>query len=592
MEWIGFVFGSLMQLAILGLIVWLLVRAFGHRREPGDGGEGGVDQAVSVRRLFVYGLMLATLVLTAVGAAQVLEELTGAGSDRIEDDNAPLALGLSFLIVAGPAYGLLLHHGLRRLDEVDGEARSLSWIGYLNLALSVSLVGTIVSAQSALDGMIGVDDFELHRFAPVVVWGAVWAYHWFWLRPAHGLADDGVHLAAGSLAGLVTLVVGLAGLLHVAGDAIYRSVIERVPTGYDEPELASWIITASLGALVWSWYWLARYLRDERTPLWHTFVVLVGGLGGLVMAVVAGAITSYRVLEWFLGDPVATVPSLQFDSLPEVAAIFVVGVVAWQYHQFVLERGPQTARTEPLRAYDYLVSAAGLVSVVIGATLALVAFFEAITPEPAGETTEIADRLILGAVFATIGVPLWALFWSRIRGHAASDPAGELGSVVRRTALISLFGVGGLTVLVSAIVVLFVAIEDLLDGTFGGETVRTFRVALSLIISVTAVAWYHLRVFRSDREILAAITPVPSAAPPPAPPRERHLVVVGPRGAVLADELASATGARLDRWYRTDDGGVAEIDLTALVTEIEDSEADEMLVVVGPEGATIVPFES
>ena len=149
-----------------------------------------------------------------------------------------------------------------------------------------------------------------------------------------------------------------------------------------------------------------------------------------------------------------------------------------------------------------------------------------------------------------------------------------------------LFGVGGIVILASLISVLYIAIEDLLEGTFGGQTIWSMRVGLSLLVTVTGVAWYHLAVFRSDRKTLTAVEPVP------APPLPRHVVLIAPRGIELADELAAATGADLESWYRTDDTTIPDLDFDKLAARIEASDAHDVLVVIGPAGATLTPFET
>ncbi|MDH4143866.1 MAG: DUF5671 domain-containing protein [Acidimicrobiia bacterium] len=584
-EWLVPALTSLLQLAFLGLIVWLIVQAVGRRRGEAE----AADQATSVRRLFEYGLMFTTLVLTAVGAVMILQELAGSAGDDPDDNRTALAFGLALVIVAGPAYGLLLRHGCRRLRDDAAERCSFSWGAYLNLSLLVSLIVTTAAAQQILEGVTGVDDFEVASVVPVVVWGAAWLMHWFWLRAAFDVPGDW-HLATGSLTGLVTLVLGLGGLVFVAGDAVYRSVVERVPAGHEEPELRTWAIAATIGALIWSWHWLARYLGAERTSLWHVYVVMIGALGGLVAAVASAAALGYWTLVWFVGDPSDTLGSQHFEYVPSVpAATFVVGAVAWQYHRYVLQRGHDIERTEPLRAYDYLMAAAGLVSTVVGVTVALVALLEAITPEPVGTETQAANRLILAATLTVIGGSLWTVFWSRIRRHVSTGPEAELRSMVRRIYLVVLFGVGGIVVLISLINVLFIGFQDLLDGTFGGQTARSFRVGLSLMTTVTGVAWYHLGVFRSDRSALIRMEPLP--LPPPPAPSARHVVLVAPRGSALADELAATTGADVETWYRTDETAMPSIDIHELAGRIENAEPGDVFVIVGVEGPILIPVE-
>jgi hypothetical protein len=572
--------GIVSQLLFYGVIVWLIVRVVRGRRDVERG-----DQAVSVRRLFVYGLMFATLALTAIGAVVAAQELLGPSGDT-DGDRSALAFGLALVIVAGPTYGVLLRHTRRQLRASARESSSFGWAAYLNLSLVVSMVVTIVTAQQLLEGIAGVEEFEAASVVPVFVWGAVWAMHWFWLKAAHGLPGD-AHLAAGSLAGLITLAIGIGGLVYVAGDEIYIALIDSVPAGHDDAVLGRWLITTLLGMLVWSWHWMAHYRRAVRTPLWHVYVVVIGALGGLIATIGSAATIGYWTLVWFLGEPRAPLSSEHFEYVAAAAtAVFVVGVATWQYHRWVLQTRDRVERSDPIRTYDYVMAGTGLVATVVAETLALVALFEAITPTPAGADPSIANRLILAVTLAVIGAPLWLVFWSRIRRHVAEDPGAECDSTVRRIYLIVLFGVGGIVGLVSLISVLYVTIEEVLEGVFGGETLRSMRVGLSLLVAVTGVAWYHLAVFRSERETFAAVEPVPVQPPP------KHVVLIAPRGVELADEIATATGADLESWHRTDHTTIPEFDLDDLIARINASDAHDVLVVVGPTGATLTPFET
>lgn len=70
------------------------------------------------------------------------------------------------------------------------------------------------------------------------------------------------------------------------------------------------------------------------------------------------------------------------------------------------------------------------------------------------------------------------------------------------------------------------------------------------------------------------------------------MVLVAPRGAALAADLAGATHARLDSWYRTDDTAVPDVDMVDLAAKIEALDARDILVVVAEDGVTVTPFET
>ena len=226
--------------------------------------------------------MLVTLILGAVGATMIGRTLLTSGWS--DDERTALALGLAFTLVAGPAYVVLLRFARGRLRDDVGERTSLAWAAYLNVALASSLIVSIVTVHQLLEGVFGVDDFEWRGIAPVVVWAAVWTMHWSWLRRSDGLRGD-LHLAVGSFSGLVTMLIGIGGVAYVAGDEIYTSVVDQLPTGHLSPTLGTWLIAAGVGAVVWSWHWLGYYLRAERTSLWYVYVLLIGTLGGLIAAI-------------------------------------------------------------------------------------------------------------------------------------------------------------------------------------------------------------------------------------------------------------------------------------------------------------------
>lgn len=581
MDVLAGILGIVVQLAFFGAIAWVIVRFLRHRGDAG--GEVEVDRATSVRRLFVYGLMLVTLMLGAVGTTMVGRSLLTSGWS--DEERTALALGLAFMLVAGPAYVFLLRFARGRLRDDVGERTSLAWAAYLNIVLASSLIVSTVTVHDLLAGVFGVDDFEWRGIAPVIVWAAVWAMHWFWLRPAYGLPGD-LHLAVGSSTGLVTMMLGLGGVAYVAGDEIYASIVERLPAGHEPPGIATWLVATGVGATVWAWHWSRSYLRAERTSLWHVYVLLIGALGGLVAAVSSGATIAYWTAVWYLGNPKTDLPSEHFEHVPVAAAVLVAGMATWQYHRIVLRTGGSVDRSEPLRAYDYLMAASGLGATVVGAALAFVALFESIAARVTGDQSDAANRLILAVVLGVVGLPLWCTSWSRIRGHLDADPIAEIGSLTRRLYLVVLFGVGGLTALISLIVVLFVGFDDLLDGTFGGETLDSAKVGLALLLTVAGVAWYHLAVFRSDRAVAEQLAPAPAPLPPPA----THVVLIAPRDGELAATLAAETGVVVETWVREDDMPMPDVDVDELVARILEDAGHEVAVVVGPTGVDVIPY--
>lgn len=584
MDVLGAIVGLLIQLAFFGLIAWAIVRLLGLR---GHDDEADADRSTSVRRLFLYGIMFVTLILSAIGATMIGRTILTSGWSG--DERSALALGLSLALVAGPAYGFLLRFARGRLRADGSERTSMAWVGYLNAALATSLIVAAVMIDRFLAGAFGVDDFEWRSIAPAVVWVAVWSLHWFWLRPVHGLPGD-LHLAVGSVTGLVTLLIGVGGLADVVGDRVFTSVVERPPAGYESPDVVASLIAVGIGAALWGWHWLRFFWKAERTSLWHGYTLLIGTLGGLAVSVVSGATIAYWTAVWLLGDPRMRLPSEHFEHVPVTVGFLVAGMAAWQYHRVVLQTRRPIERSETLRAYDYLVAACGLSATVIGSTLALIALFESLAAEITEGRADVANRLILAVVLVAIGLPLWWQLWSRIRGHLAADPAAEIWSPSRRLYLIVLFGVGGLTALISLIVVLFVVLDDLLDATFGGDTLETGRVGLALLVTVTGVAWYHLGVFRADRVIGEQLAPTPQ--PPTSQPTRVVLITPREGESELRRALTTTPALVVETWVRDDDMAMPPIDTDELVDRIIEEAGHDVAVVVGPAGADVIPYVS
>jgi uncharacterized membrane protein YidH (DUF202 family) len=569
---------SLPLLVVPILIVWAVVRAVrGHQGEHGER-----DQAASVRRFFVYAMLFGTMIIVAIGVADFGRELVAVATTANRPrNNTVLARSLSFLIVGTPAFLLLVRFVLRRLVDPI-EQRSASWFLYINVALLTTLIVSIVSAHQLLTGAFGAHRFAWDDLWVCGVWSAMWAFHWFWLLRNHSPVSD-LHLALGSIAGAGMFAVGLGGLVGSSGGRIYLHLAHSVRPSESGVALREWTATLVVGAVVWAWYWLTHYRSATRTTLWHVVVVPVGSLGGLVTAITSAAVLGFQSLVWFFGQHGATTWSTHFTFLPNAASAFLVGIAAWSYHRWEFGRVGVPQRSDPLRSYDYLASAAGLTAAIVGIVLAVVAFLEAVTPAPRTGPRNSPNRTIAAITLLSIGLPLWALFWSRIKRALAAHRAEELRSPVRRIYVIALFGIGSVITIGGLIAVLWGSLQDLLDGKLGGTTIRDIRVGIALVVAVAGAAWFHFNVFRSERHEYA---PVKAATPV----MHKQVVLVATNGDDVAQRLASG-GTTVIRWHRTDQSLPPPVDPDDVASRVFAVAADRVLVLLGADGLTVVPYE-
>ena len=118
------ILGGLVQLGIMGGIVFLIVKAVsGHKKTSTE------SAGVHIRRFFVYLLMLAMLILVGLGIAGLIDAvLPTAGV--ITDSSAAAARSISFVVVGLPIYSGLALYTARRLASDPNEKRSAGWAFY------------------------------------------------------------------------------------------------------------------------------------------------------------------------------------------------------------------------------------------------------------------------------------------------------------------------------------------------------------------------------------------------------------------------------------------------------------------------------
>jgi preprotein translocase subunit Sss1 len=225
--------------------------------------------------------------------------------------------------------------------------------------------------------------------------------------------------------------------------------------------------------------------------------------------------------------------------------------------------------------YEYLVAATGLAATAVGIAMLIVAFIQAIVPDAVAETGTAGDAVLLAVTLLLIGAPVWARSWSRVQRLARKE-SDEASSPSRRIYLIGLFGVGGLTAIISLIVILAISIEDILEGTAGWETLFAIRVPLALLLTVGVIAGYHWLVFRRDRAMTREV---------PEEPRLhiRSVLVVGSDAPELRQALAEATHARIQVWQRLDNGH-ATVDADDVAARVVQVDAESVMVVIEPDG--------
>ncbi len=565
---------GLLPLLVLGAVVALIVRAV--RNHGGRVRESGT---VSLRRFFQYLTLYGVLVVVAIGFTGLLEQLLPGGGTVIRRGSTESARALAFVLVGVPVYLGLGAWVNRQLDD-PRERRSFGWSFYLTATLFTALLVAGYSAFELLTWAFGVEPFDKSTLARGLVWGAVWVGHWLIVSRYLDAPRGEGHLILGSAVGLGAVSGAIGAGIFVILDAMYSNLFEVGVASNFGDDMATVLAGLVVGGGIWSLYWLRHGVRLARTPLWHGYVLLFGVLGGVTTAIGAGTAQLYSILEWLFGRPDATTAAVHFDITPGLVASGLAGLGVFFYHRAVLAEKSAPERTEIRRIYEYTLGGVGLLGFAGGITVLLVAFIQQLVPASdvlAGESE--VNTLLIAVTFLLVGGPLWWGFWSRIQRARAAAPEAELRSRTRRAYLALLFGVGGVTALSSLVVAVFMTLEDMLDGRFGGETMADIAPALALVITTGAIAAYHWLIYKEDR------AEAPAALESPL----REVILLGVGGNGVASRLADQLDVRVQVWDRLDVPG-GEVSPEAIVAELEGQTHERVLVIAWEDGHHIVPF--
>jgi hypothetical protein len=289
----------------------------------------------------------------------------------------------------------------------------------------------------------------------------------------------------------------------------------------------------------------------------------------------------YKLLVWLVGEPVPTQAAQYFEGTPTAGACVVVGAVSWWHHRQVLAAATPE-RTEITRVYEYLMAGIALLAAAVGMTMVVAALVESLVPTAAVEVgTSVVNSLLSGVTLLVVGGPLWWVFWSRIGRATRDDGLVELGSPTRRTYLFVLFGVGGVTAVISVLVAAFLGIQGVLQGGIDAQVVREMRIPVAILLATGAISGYHWSVYRDDRSRLPV--KVPRHGP-------RYVLLVGAPDDKIGAAVERITGARVDQWVRAD-GQARPWAVDDVVAAVNQSGADAVAVVAGPAGLETIGIQ-
>ena len=482
----------------------------------------------TVRRVFFYILTLITLGILTAGLINLLSLsfdtiLARFTLAEIGDIKQQLSLGIAMVVTGGPLWflfwGTIQSHAADAADELGSSLRAF----FLNLVLIVSAFVSIFTFNVLLVWLMGgwrPDQFSPGSTAALIVFAAVWYYHWR-VSSSEGQATqvaDTVrrwYIYILSAAGLIWLSVGLVQLIDMAFTAlpIWAGVMVRGSFWNSGTRSAgAWILT---GGLVWAFYWFYMARADSKSSLRQVYFYLLTILGGAIAGLIALTFTAYKILYWLLGGDKDVVGYCQFLgwSMPTI----LIAACIWFYHLRMAEEEAATEQEHQLsarRVHHYLMAFLGLGTLIAGLIILLGIPLDWVINTLKPETIVMEagwwnNHLSLGISMLIVSIPLWLYYWGQITAMADRGGVVERRARSRRIYLYVIIGASVVMLAADLVNIVYQLLNGLLSGNLGIEALRNAQWSLQTVFIAVPVLLYHLRIARQDQLLGAETGAVP-----------------------------------------------------------------------------------
>jgi hypothetical protein len=472
----------------------------------------------TVRRVFFYLLTLITLGILTAGLINLLSLsfdtiLARFTLAEIGDIKQQLSLGIAMVVIGGPLWflfwGTIQRHAADNADELGSSLRAF----FLNFVLIVSAFVTTFTFNVLLVWLMGgwrPDQFSPGSTAALIVFAAVWYYHWR-VSSSEGQATqvaDTVrrwYIYILSAAGLFWLSVGLVQLIDMAFTAlpIWVGVMVRGSFWNSGTRSAvAWILT---GGLVWAFYWFYMARADSKSSLRQVYFYLLTILGGAIAGLIALTFTAYKILYWLLGGDKDVVGYFQFLgwSMPTI----LIAACIWFYHLRMAEEEAATEQEHQLsarRVHHYLMAFLGLGTLIAGLIVLLGIPLDWVINTLKPETIVMEagwwnNRLSLGISMLIVSIPLWLYYWGQITAMADRGGVVERRARSRRIYLYVIIGASVVMLAADLVNIVYQLLNGLLSGNLGIDALRNAQWSLQTVFIAVPVLIYHLRIARQDQ---------------------------------------------------------------------------------------------
>ena len=580
------ILGSLIPIALIGLIVYGII--VWRRRSSADSRDDDADPGIgTVRRLYFYVVAFISLMMAATGIVMLLQFILDSvsGGGVLSESTTRLAAGVSLVVVGAPLWFFHWRYIQRAVSEQPVETRSIVRKLYIYITFAVSGSIVIYTAYGTLDWIFGTGDFSGYNIAALIIWSAVWMFHWL-VEEREGQPTPDIrairrlYIYIAALVGVVMLSLGIGRILYFilleGYDALTAVPLLTGESGLWRPALREMLAVAIVGAGTWALHWLYIARRDYDSALRQVYLYIFAVLGGVMTTLTALGIIIHEFLTWLFGTYGADTVAQHFEFLPGSVALLSVGVALWAYHWYRVrhEAGMSADATlSARRAYTYILTAIGTGALAVAIFMLVGAALNLILAQFA-DVVVGGDRwkrpLVNIITLAILGAPVWGYYWRDIQSRVDADSDGEILATSRRIFLFAALGVGVLALLGSVSALLFLFLRDLLDVALSLNTLEDMTIPVATIAAAAAFLPYYWAVYRQDQDAApeialedATVRPEPieghaaSASGEPDEPQSprKHVTLLVPADAdALVRQIQDALGYDIEvlRWADAD----------------------------------------
>ncbi|MDE3088700.1 MAG: DUF3842 family protein [Chloroflexota bacterium] len=355
-------------------------------------------------------------------------------------------------------------------------------------------------AKSIADAMVGI-----------VVLALVWLYHqWIVFKDARAVPETGSSAAVHRLYILGFSTVGLTmfafSVIQLLRWVLFQFGTRLAVGGSDTITVADEIARLLVGLSLWLVPWLQAQISfkgpsaEERESALRKFYLYLVVLVAVLSTVTSATFILAEFLRVGLGLPTG-------GDLRNPISIMIVMVAMWAYHYMVLRGDTALIAQVPRqlgvrRLYLYLVAGVGLAAFLGGLIGVGQVLIQTLVAQSFG--AGLKEQLAWSTAGLIAGLPVWLLPWRRLQNDAvAAGAAGgaERQSLVRKISLYFYLFVASITVLFSAIYILFRLLSLALGERNVGNLLMDLANAIGFSLIAVGVWVYHGIALRGDGKI-------------------------------------------------------------------------------------------